>query len=68
MKMLSGSLSEIRFAWPQQPNEPLVEISRDLLALDEVAYINGNISITFCLLLQLDEKFGHHLIKSNLLT
>lgn len=42
MKMLQGELQEIRFAWPTTDGEPLQEISRSKLHLNEVCYINGN--------------------------
>lgn len=50
MKMLSGQLSEVRYAWPKQkiiddeedgPQELLEEISRSTMEQDEVCYING---------------------------
>lgn len=41
MKMLQGSLEEIRFAWPEKQGEELKEIGRKGLNLNEVCYING---------------------------
>lgn len=41
MKMLQGSLIETRFAWPQEKNEELKEISRKQLHLNELCYMNG---------------------------
>lgn len=41
MKMLQGSLEEVRFAWPEKEGEGLREICRNKLNLNEVCYING---------------------------
>lgn len=43
MKILQGSLEEIRFAWPEKDieDEELKEIGRSRLELNEVCYING---------------------------
>lgn len=41
MKMLQGSLEEIRFAWPKHEGDELREIGRNRLLLNEVCYING---------------------------
>lgn len=41
MKMLQGSLEEIRFAWPEKTDEELKEIGRKRLNVNEVTYMNG---------------------------
>lgn len=41
MKMLRGSLQEIRFDWPKNEGDQLKEIGRKILRENEVAYING---------------------------
>lgn len=41
MKMLHGSLQEIRFAWPEKDGEPPKEICRNKLDMNDVCYING---------------------------
>lgn len=43
MKMLHGSLKETRFAWPKEneDNEKLQEIGVNILALNDVCYMNG---------------------------
>lgn len=41
MKILEGSLQEIRFAWPKSENEQLVETGRKVLPLNGVCYMNG---------------------------
>lgn len=46
MKMLQGSLEEIRFAWPEKTGEELKEIDRNRLNVNEVTYINGKFSFT----------------------
>lgn len=49
MKILAGTLCEIRFEWPKDDQKtegeisPMKEISRKVLHTDEVCYINGNI-------------------------
>jgi cysteine dioxygenase len=47
MKMLSGTLSEVRFAWPTENTEQecLKEISRSNLKLNEVCYINDSLGL-----------------------
>ncbi|CAG7835242.1 unnamed protein product [Allacma fusca] len=47
MKMLSGTLSEVRFSWPTDntKQECLNEISRSNLKLDEVCYINDSLGL-----------------------
>ncbi|KAG5876473.1 hypothetical protein JTB14_028950 [Gonioctena quinquepunctata] len=45
MKMLQGSLEEIRFAWPQRQDEPLSQISRKPMTLNDVCYINDSIGL-----------------------
>ncbi|KAJ8924157.1 hypothetical protein NQ315_006941 [Exocentrus adspersus] len=45
MKMLQGSLEEIRFAWPKTEGEELEEIARTRLHVNEVAYINDSIGL-----------------------
>lgn len=46
MKMLTGSLCETRFEWPEKKETedptPMREISRTMLRTNEVCYINGN--------------------------
>lgn len=41
MKMLHGSLQEVRFAWPDKEEEPPKELCRNQLNLNDVCYING---------------------------
>lgn len=41
MKMLQGSLEEIRYAWPEKEKEMLKETGRTRLCLNDVCYING---------------------------
>lgn len=41
MKMLQGSLEEVRFAWPKEGGTELEEIGRTPLKLNDVCYING---------------------------
>jgi hypothetical protein len=56
MKILQGSLNEVRFAWPEssriskqesadnsRDHKVLKETSREQLHLNEVAYINGKL-------------------------
>lgn len=45
MKMLQGSLEEIRFAWPEEKGQPLKEIGRTRMNLNDVCYINGKFFI-----------------------
>jgi len=53
MKMLSGSLSEVRFAWPENDNEGdninrvdgMKEMSRTRLEEDSVCYINDSLGL-----------------------
>jgi len=46
MKMLQGSLSEVRFAWPEEDQEnDLKEISRKPLLLNDVCYINDSMGL-----------------------
>lgn len=60
MKMLQGTLSEVRFSWPDQDQQrregledeeadeegrPLEELSRTDLRLDDVAYINDSMGL-----------------------
>ncbi|XP_018570723.1 cysteine dioxygenase type 1 [Anoplophora glabripennis] len=45
MKMLQGSLEEIRFAWPEKPNGELKETERNRLNINEVTYINDSIGL-----------------------
>ncbi|CAG9861933.1 unnamed protein product [Phyllotreta striolata] len=45
MKMLQGSLEEIRFAWPKEEGDRLREIGRKELKLNDVAYINDSIGL-----------------------
>ncbi|XP_067003242.1 cysteine dioxygenase type 1 [Anabrus simplex] len=52
MKILQGSLSEVRFAWPDEEmagditeNSPLKEIGRGQLDLNEVCYINDSLGL-----------------------
>ena len=43
MKILEGSLSEVRFAWPAEDKEEgMRETSRNILKQNEVCYMNGN--------------------------
>lgn len=41
MKMLKGSLEEIRYSWPQSDGSALAETGRTPLLLNDVCYING---------------------------
>lgn len=43
MKMLQGSLEEIRFAWPEKEGEELKQTKRTRLNLNDVCYINGKL-------------------------
>ncbi|GJQ81082.1 hypothetical protein Trydic_g21887 [Trypoxylus dichotomus] len=45
MKMLQGSLREVRFAWPESENEEMKEIGSKELALNSVCYINDSIGL-----------------------
>lgn len=48
MKVLEGSLSEVRFDWPkEEDNEEtgLKELSRTLLRKNEVCYINDSLGL-----------------------
>ncbi|CAG9764437.1 unnamed protein product [Ceutorhynchus assimilis] len=45
MKMLQGSLEEIRFAWPEKEESELGEIGRTRLNLNEVCYINDSLGL-----------------------
>ncbi|KAK5647197.1 hypothetical protein RI129_002089 [Pyrocoelia pectoralis] len=45
MKMLDGSLEEIRFAWPEKDGEQLKEIRRTRLATNDVCYINDSMGL-----------------------
>ena len=45
MKMLDGSLEEIRFAWPEKEGEKLKEIRRTRLATNDVCYINDSMGL-----------------------
>ncbi|XP_072379438.1 cysteine dioxygenase type 1 isoform X1 [Diabrotica undecimpunctata] len=45
MKMLQGSLEEIRFAWPKTQGEQLREIGRTRLEVNDCAYINDSIGL-----------------------
>ncbi|CAH1164745.1 unnamed protein product [Phaedon cochleariae] len=45
MKMLQGSLSEIRFAWPDKEDVTLKEIGRKPLNINQVCYINDSIGL-----------------------
>lgn len=47
MKMLQGSLEEIRFTWPEKASDELKEISRRRLNVNEVTYINGKLLLAF---------------------
>ncbi|KAL1140777.1 hypothetical protein AAG570_000707 [Ranatra chinensis] len=44
MKILQGSLQEVRFQWPVD-NQPLRELSRTILPLDDVCYINDSLGL-----------------------
>lgn len=47
MKMLTGSLCETRYEWPEKKDDedanPMREISRSILRTNEVCYINGKL-------------------------
>lgn len=45
MKMLDGSLEEIRFAWPEGDGSKLKEIRRTRLAPNDVCYINDSMGL-----------------------
>ncbi|XP_019866077.1 cysteine dioxygenase type 1 [Aethina tumida] len=45
MKMLQGSLEEIRFAWPEEKGQPLKEIGRTRMNLNDVCYINDSLGL-----------------------
>lgn len=45
MKMLQGSLEEVRYAWPESEDEELKEIGRKRLELNEVCYINDSLGL-----------------------
>ncbi|XP_056633570.1 cysteine dioxygenase type 1 [Diorhabda sublineata] len=45
MKILQGSLEEIRFEWPKGKDEQMKEISRKQLRLNDVAYINDSLGL-----------------------
>ncbi|XP_065166928.1 cysteine dioxygenase type 1 [Atheta coriaria] len=45
MKILEGSLQEIRFAWPKSENEQLVETGRKVLPLNGVCYMNDSLGL-----------------------
>ena len=46
MKILQGSIQEVRFSWPNNESEPMQEIGRKELLTNEVCYINGKFEIT----------------------
>jgi len=45
MKILQGSLSEVRFAWPKDEDNSLQEISRHTLQSNEICYINDSLGL-----------------------
>jgi len=45
MKMVQGTLEEVRFAWPEKAGEELQEIRRTRLNLNEVCYINDSLGL-----------------------
>lgn len=45
MKMLQGTLQEIRFDWPNEPGQELKETGRKNLNLNEVCYINDSLGL-----------------------
>ncbi|XP_063605481.1 cysteine dioxygenase type 1-like [Penaeus indicus] len=47
MKMLEGSLQEVRFEWPKgdETEEGMVEIDRNILKLNGVCYINDSLGL-----------------------
>lgn len=46
MKILQGSLAEVRFEWPEnESDEGLKEISRNVLNENDICYINGQFKI-----------------------
>ncbi|KAF5297554.1 hypothetical protein FQR65_LT09985 [Abscondita terminalis] len=45
MKMLRGSLEEVRFAWPDEEGAPLTEIGRTSLLTNDVCYINDSMGL-----------------------
>ncbi|KAK4885858.1 hypothetical protein RN001_002129 [Aquatica leii] len=45
MKMLSGSLQEVRFSWPEEENKPLEETKRTTLLTNDVCYINDSMGL-----------------------
>ncbi|XP_045612311.1 cysteine dioxygenase type 1 [Procambarus clarkii] len=50
MKMMSGSLQEVRFEWPQeaaeeQKEQEMVETDRNVLKINDVVYINDSLGL-----------------------
>ncbi|XP_066142798.1 cysteine dioxygenase type 1 isoform X1 [Euwallacea fornicatus] len=45
MKMLQGSLEEIRYSWPQKEDSELEEIGRSRLNLNDLCYINDSLGL-----------------------
>ncbi|KAL3288135.1 hypothetical protein HHI36_002583 [Cryptolaemus montrouzieri] len=45
MKMLQGSLEEVKYAWPKCEGEELQEIARTKLELNDTCYINNSIGL-----------------------
>nr|CAH7728236.1 unnamed protein product [Callosobruchus chinensis] len=40
MKMLQGSLQEVRFAWPEKNGEEMKETGRTIMQTNDICYIN----------------------------
>ncbi|CAH0551607.1 unnamed protein product [Brassicogethes aeneus] len=45
MKILQGSLDEIKFAWPKEKGQQLEEIERKKIELNQVAYMNDSLGL-----------------------
>ncbi|XP_076308914.1 cysteine dioxygenase type 1-like [Tachypleus tridentatus] len=45
MKVLSGSLTEVRFNWPEEEGEEMIPTGETQLKCDDVAYINDSLGL-----------------------
>ncbi|CAH1965880.1 unnamed protein product [Acanthoscelides obtectus] len=45
MKMLQGSLQEIRFAWPEAEGEEMKEVGRTIMKTNDICYINDSLGL-----------------------
>ncbi|VEN46965.1 unnamed protein product [Callosobruchus maculatus] len=45
MKMLQGSLQEVRFAWPEKDSEEMKETGRTIMQTNDICYINNSLGL-----------------------